>query len=176
MSRTSKTRFAVLGMLTAGPMTGYRLREEILSSVGHFWHESFGQLYPTLTRLEDEGLVHRAASSDPYALTDEGWAALRAWLAAEAESLSPARNELLLQLFFGRHAEPGILRGHLRRHRAQLEEARSRYRNLERSIDAEDSPDRPYWLITVRHGLSMVDAGLRWNTETTALLDREGLP
>lgn len=167
-------------MLTHGPMSGYRMREEILASVGHFWHESFGQLYPTLTELEAEGLVRRAkgagaARSQPFELTGEGREALREWLSSEAESLSPERNELLLQLFFGRHADPGVLLGHLRRHHDRLTEAQGRYRDIERALLAEDSPDQPYWLITVRHGLAMVDAGLRWNAETTADL-QEGAP
>ncbi|GGK67652.1 hypothetical protein GCM10011509_15030 [Ornithinimicrobium pekingense] len=163
-------------MLTHGPMTGYRLREEIGSSVGHFWQESFGQLYPTLSRLEDEGLVRRAEGegrSSPFELTDAGREALRAWLAAEPESLSPGRNELLLQVFFGRHAPPGVLRGHLDRHRARLEAARDSYRDLERLVAAQDSPDRTYWLVTVRHGLAHVEAGLGWHAEAVALLDEE---
>lgn len=178
MSRRSTTRYAVLGMLTHGPMSGYRLREEILATVGHFWHESFGQLYPTLTELEGEGLVRRAASdgatrAQPFELTVQGREALREWLATEARSLSPERNELLLQLFFGRHADRGVLVGHLRRHRERLVEARDRYRAIERALLAEDSPDQPYWLITVRHGLALVEAGLRWNAETIAHLQED---
>jgi PadR family transcriptional regulator AphA len=176
VSRTPKTRFAVLGMLTLGPMTGYRLREEIRSTVGHFWQESFGQLYPALTRLEAEGLARRGGEggrSDPWVITSAGRGALRDWLASEAESLSPERNELLLQLFFGRHAGPDVLQGHLARHRARLEEAQERYTELERLVSAQDSPDRTYWLITVRHGLALVAASLRWNADASALLSAE---
>lgn len=178
MSRTPKTRFAVLGMLTHGPMTGYRLREEINGSVGHFWRESYGQLYPTLAQLEEEGLVRRTGTtrSDPFDLTPAGRSALRSWLAAEAESLSPERNELLLQLFFGREAPPGVLQGHLRRHRETLQEARGRYAALERMVLAQDSPDRTYWLITVRHGIALVDAALAWHADASALLDEEDQP
>lgn len=177
MSRTPKTRFAVLGMLTHGPMTGYRLREEINGSVGHFWRESYGQLYPTLAQLEEEGLVRRAGTtrSDPFELTAAGRGALRTWLAGEAESLAPDRNELLLQIFFGREAPPGVLREHLLRHRATLQEALSRYAALEQLVLDQDSPDRTYWLITVRHGTALVDAALAWNADASALLDEEDL-
>lgn len=165
-------------MLTHGPMTGYRLREEILASVGHFWHESFGQLYPTLAELESEGLVRRsgtggATRAQPFELTDRGREDLRSWLATEAQSLSPERNELLLQLFFGRHAAPGVLAGHLRRHRERLLQAQERYRQIEQLLRAQTSPDQPYWMATVRHGLLLVDAGLTWNAETTTLLTEE---
>ena len=43
-------------------MTGYGLRQAIAGSVGHFWQESFGQLYPTLRRLAQEGLVEARAT------------------------------------------------------------------------------------------------------------------
>lgn len=166
----------MLGMLAEGPMTGYRLREEIRASVGHFWQESFGQLYPTLATLEREGLVRRrqgGGRSVPYELTGAGRHALREWLAAEPESMSAQRNELLLKIFFGRHAAPGVLREHLRRHRDRLEEALDSYRDLEHLVASEDSPDRSYWLITVRHGRALVEAGLAWNAEATQLLSEE---
>lgn len=164
-------------MLTHGPMTGYRLREEIRASVGHFWQESFGQLYPTLRELEQEGLVARvgggADRGEPVELTPAGREALRAWLAQEARSLSPERHELLLQLFFGRHADPGVIVAHLDRHRERLLQARERYRQIEQLVRAETSPDQPYWLATVRHGVLLVEAGLAWNAETAARLAEE---
>lgn len=177
MSRPSTTRYAVLGMLTHGPMTGYRLREEITGSVGHFWRESYGQLYPAIAALLDEGLVCRAAGSgrsQPLELTAAGRAELRRWLATEPRSLASDRDELLLRVFFGRQAEPGVLRGHLQRHRDRLEELAGTYAGIEQLVSAQDSPDRPYWLLTVRHGTEMVAAGLRWNAEAVALLDAEG--
>ena len=109
-------------------------------------------------------------------ITAAGHEALRTWLASEPESLSADRNELLLQVFFGRHADPAVLRDRLGRHRARLEEVRDSYRDLERLVAEQDSPDRTYWLLTVRHGLAHVEAGLAWSTEATALLDEETTP
>lgn len=172
MARPSKTRVAVLGMLTMEPMTGYRLREMIGASVGHFWQESFGQLYPTLHALERDGLIAadritgKGRRKVEYTITDAGWDALRTWLASEAESLASNRSELLLQVFFGRHAAPGIVVSHLERHRATLLTAREQYRAFQRAVLDERSPDRPYWLATIRHGLAMAEAGLAWVDET----------
>lgn len=163
----------MLGMLADDAMTGYRLREEIRGSIGHFWQESFGQLYPTLSTLEREGLVRRqdgGGRSAPFEVTAAGRQALREWLAEEPDSWSAERNELLLKIFFGRHAAPGVLAGHLRRHRERLEEAQASYRGLEDLVSTQDSPDRAYWLLTVRHGRAHVEAGLAWNAEATALL------
>ena len=59
MARASQTETAVLGGLSVESMTGYALREAIRDVLGHFWSESFGQIYPTLAELERAGHVQR---------------------------------------------------------------------------------------------------------------------
>ncbi|WP_395805406.1 PadR family transcriptional regulator [Archangium minus] len=55
MARENTCQFAILGMLCREPMSGYGLRQAIEQTVGHFWQESYGNLYPTLERMEAEG-------------------------------------------------------------------------------------------------------------------------
>ncbi|WP_106848428.1 hypothetical protein [Blastococcus sp. Marseille-P5729] len=52
--------------------------------------------------------------------------------------------------------------------------AREQYRKFERAVLDERSPDRSYWLATIRHGLAMNEAGLVWVDETVALLGKQG--
>jgi len=40
-------------------------------------------------------------------MTEAGWDQLRGWLPRPVESEQPGRSELLLKLFFGRHASSG---------------------------------------------------------------------
>ncbi|MDC5695996.1 PadR family transcriptional regulator [Intrasporangium calvum] len=182
MARSSKTRFAVLGMLTLRPMSGYELREEIAGSIGYFWSESFGQLYPTLRVLEADGLVipERHAGEGrgrtTFAITRAGRDALVDWLGTEVESLTPDRNELLLKLFFARRLAPQTLGAHLSHHREALEAQHEQYLRVEAAVAADRSPDQPFWLATIRYGLAMTEAGLAWNRATTSTLlpDREG--
>ncbi|WP_279637931.1 PadR family transcriptional regulator [Corallococcus aberystwythensis] len=49
-------------MLCREPMSGYDLRSTIERSVGHFWQESYGNLYPTLERMAEERLVGRVST------------------------------------------------------------------------------------------------------------------
>lgn len=76
------------------------------TSVGHFWRESFGQLYPTLRRLEENGLLSsRPAPSisgperNLHTLTADGWKMLRDWLAQPADIHEMRRDETLLKVF-----------------------------------------------------------------------------
>ena len=64
MARQAQTSTAVLGALSIEPMTGYEIRQAISTVLGHFWHESFGQIYPCLADLEAAGQVRSTPATD----------------------------------------------------------------------------------------------------------------
>jgi DNA-binding PadR family transcriptional regulator len=105
VARSNQTETAVLGALSVQPMTGYALREAITNVLGHFWSESYGQIYPTLAELQRQGHVERHGSSrtrsSTFAITASGTARLKELLAQPVQAVPP-RNGLLLRLFFGR--------------------------------------------------------------------------
>ena len=111
--RESKSKYAILGALTIEPMSGYQIKELIGRTIGHFWNEGYGQIYPTLKALSTAGLVSSRVEpgigkpdSHVYSLTGSVWDELRQLLARPVESHQPGRSELLLKLFFGGHAAP----------------------------------------------------------------------
>lgn len=170
--RESRTRYVVLGMLTAGPMTGYGLRRAIACSVGHFWQESYGQLYPALRQLAAEGLVEaRATRGGPgrsgatYHLTDSGRDALAAWLALPPV-LEPERNEVLLKVFFAGAVSPEVTRRNLEQVAAALRGHRGELEAIARRLDAIPPrgrhPDMPYWRLTLDFGLEFMRMALAW--------------
>jgi len=59
VTRTSP--FAVLGMLSLGALSGYEIRRELAESIGTFWSESYGQIYPALRELSKKGSRRRDA-------------------------------------------------------------------------------------------------------------------
>ncbi|MEV6299088.1 PadR family transcriptional regulator [Actinoplanes sp. NPDC051861] len=56
-------RTAVLLLLAEHPMHGYQLMHAIAHRTGGRWQPSPGAIYPTLSQLEDEGLVTITASA-----------------------------------------------------------------------------------------------------------------
>ena len=108
-----------------------------------------------------------------YAITEEGRARLRDWIAQPPEPSHSSRDALLLRVFFGAHAEPGVLAGHLSDHRRSLVARLEQLGDVERLVTGEDGRDRPYWLATVRHGLHHLRAAIAWTDETLALLAAE---
>jgi len=67
-------REAVLLLLAEEPMHGYQLMQAIAERSGGRWTPSPGAIYPTISQLEDEGLVSVTAESGRrlVTLTDSG--------------------------------------------------------------------------------------------------------
>ena len=177
MARTSQTELAVLGVLSVEPMTGYRLRAAITDTLGHFWHESFGQIYPTLKALEAAGLVERKGRTGSGALhiTSAGEARLRDLL---AEPFSPpqARDPLLLRIFFARHVAPELTRERLVQAMDAAVSRSEEFARVRAEIEAQPSnPDAVHWLITLSAGEHAARARIAWAREALESLDRSAV-
>src|SRR5579864_7833756 len=94
----SATGRVILGMIAKGKRSGYEIKQLVDRSTRYFWAASYGQIYPELKRLEDDGLIR--GRSDPsgarakmaYELTPEGEEALRDWLSADASIVYELRD------------------------------------------------------------------------------------
>jgi DNA-binding PadR family transcriptional regulator len=73
-ARRGDVRAAILALLAEKPMHGYEMIQELDERTGGAWKPSPGSVYPTLTMLEDEGLVTAVETDGKrrYTLTDEG--------------------------------------------------------------------------------------------------------
>ncbi|MBW4699432.1 MAG: PadR family transcriptional regulator [Aphanocapsa lilacina HA4352-LM1] len=179
MGGKNKSKFAILGLLSLQPMSGYDIRKKIAASIGHFWSESYGQIYPILRQLVQEGLATRTVERQEgkpdryvYALTDSGRKQLIAWL---QEPVEPAteRNELLLKLFFGRQMSPADCLAHLRRFRWRQEQQQGEFLALLQMVDTQFAhlPDAIYWHSVISYGLETSEALMRWCDKTASLLE-----
>jgi DNA-binding PadR family transcriptional regulator len=181
MMRVNQTETAVLGALSVAPMTGYALREAIREVLGHFWSESFGQIYPTLADLERQHLVKRRGSSRPgsstFAITASGRARLTELLGQPIQPVPP-RNGLMLRLFFGRQLGPGACRSLVSEARADAQRRLAQYEAIRREVEADHSreQDRPYWLLTVSAGEHTARAAIAWADQALAALDQMDAP
>jgi len=115
---TGKTKYILLGLLAHSPMTGYTIKKAIEYELNHFWQESFGQIYPTLKRLVEDGLAEYTDESSngrgqkTYMITEAGREELNRWLLMEPE-VEKLRYEILLKVSFGEMADPNVILGHL---------------------------------------------------------------
>jgi len=163
-----RTAYVILGMLAIEPnRSGYDIRQAIESSVGHFWGESYGQIYPTLKRLVADGLIVASATRkqrrQEYSITPAGRECLREWLALPFQN-DPPRNEFLIKLFFGLEASPEVSIGHLQELQKRNESSLKtmlEIQSIAPKVNA-GNPHLPYWMLTVGLGIAVTQAALQW--------------
>ncbi len=117
---TGKTKYILLGLIAHSPQTGYSIKKKIEFELSHFWQESYGQIYPTLKQLIEEGLAEIADAADMvngrgqklYKITEAGREELKKWL-SEAPDVEKLRYEILLKISFGDSTEPEVILKHL---------------------------------------------------------------
>lgn len=183
--RENKSRYAVLGALTIAPMSGYDLRAFFDESVRFFWTESYGQIYPILTRLAAERLVAPApkrasAGAHPrrtvYAITPRGRAALAAWLGEPVEH-QVGRIEILLKLFFASEGDPAAALDHVAAFREYHAARLAQFDAVEVRVREQYAAraELPHWLLALSYGQHVSRALLDWCDEAGRTL-RTGEP
>jgi PadR family transcriptional regulator, regulatory protein AphA len=179
VARVNPTEFAILGLLAEEARSGYDIKKDVEERLSHFWSESFGHIYPMLRRLLDRGLVALTVERQDgrpdrkvYSITDEGRTALEAWFAEPPPPQRP-RNEVLLRIFLGRHANTKHLIRDVRAQREGFGHALAQLRAVRSRLDSEEEahPDRVYWDITLSYGLKALEALTIWGEEAEAALE-----
>lgn len=179
MARVNRTRCAVLGMLAIGERSGYDLKREFERRMSHFWAESVGQIYPTLRKLLEDGLVR--ARREPgsgrrartvYAITDRGQRELRDWL-QEPPQAEQVRNEILLKLYFGPELGVETALAYLTRFEAGQERALEVMESFKQEITEVAGTDEQelFWQITLGAGLHVARARIAWCQESRRMLE-----
>jgi PadR family transcriptional regulator, regulatory protein AphA len=105
--------YVVLGMVRLGARSGYEIKQTVELSIRFFWTISQAQIYPSLKRLEQAGLVE--GRDEPkgkrprrvYEITADGEAALTQWLRRQEPIPFELRDLGLVKLFFADALDPG---------------------------------------------------------------------
>ena len=149
----------ILGALRGEPRSGYEIKRLVDRSTRFFWAASYGQIYPELRRLEEEGLVE--GTSEPrggrkrrvYRLTPAGRRALRAWLLAPGAGYE-TRDEGLLKLFFADALPPDEALALVRSFREEREGVLARLLEIEATIPARARREG-FPLLVLDYGIGM---------------------
>ncbi|MBV8431687.1 MAG: helix-turn-helix transcriptional regulator [Solirubrobacterales bacterium] len=170
----SATGRVILGMIAKGVRSGYEIKQLVDKSTRHFWAASYGQIYPELRRLEQDGLIQ--GQSDPsgararmaYALTPRGEQALRDWLLSEHMPVYELRDEAMLKLFFS-DLEPGSALQAVRAIRALHERKHEQLSQIQ--LAAEHMPEGPR--LDLQIGLGVTTWLIEWARTTEERLTAE---
>ena len=169
--------FAVLGVLSDGPLHGYELRKRLAAVLGPFRALSYGSLYPCLRRLQSRRLIDEVevtpateSAAPPlsarrarvvYAITADGKEEFGTWANQPGPEAWEDEGFAAHLAFFGR-TEGRVRLRILEGRRSRLEERVDALRDsLVRGRERVDA----YTLQLQQHGLDGAEREVRWLNE-----------
>ncbi|HZK51933.1 MAG TPA: PadR family transcriptional regulator [Actinomycetota bacterium] len=173
------TSYAILGLLTFGPMSGYDVLKLAERSIGHFWSPAKSHVYTELRRLARLGLAseqrvqqEQRPNKRVYAITEEGRSALELWLSEGAYEPDQVRSSFTVRMFFGGLVPRSSIIAQVEELRRRAERTLDELRATESEIRDDEGLFFPY--LTLKAGLAHSEAEIRWADETLeALRERE---
>jgi len=165
----SKTGYLILGLLLEKPLTGYMIKKLTELRFRSFWSESYGQIYPQLKKLAEEGFVKAKEEAEggrdriAYALTKKGRTAFAGWL-GERRCQDHLRMESILKIYMAASAKDpacaALLKDFGARSAAVLDELRMMRAQVE---GAEDPFGNHRGIAAVLDlGIATYEAWARW--------------
>jgi DNA-binding PadR family transcriptional regulator len=119
-------KYAILGLLSWKPSTGYELKKVFEESSTMYWSGNNNQIYKALVQLLDEGLVtnevqHNEGSPSKkiYTITTEGLDELREWVLSNPEA-PEFKKTFLIQLAWAGQLNNAELNGLLSRYENEV--------------------------------------------------------
>lgn len=166
-------KYAVLGLLSWKPFSGYELRKFFSDSVALYWSGNSNQVYPTLVKLHQDGLVRAETKqqgnyppSKVYHLTPAGKAALKEWVASDP-TVPQSRSTFLTQLAWADLLSEAELGSLLDRYEHEVQMKLVMQKELIRR--GMQSPGRTaretlLWDMIAQHDCALFEAELAWLT------------
>ncbi len=104
-------KYSILGLLHYKDMHGYRIKEHVERNFGHMWSINYGQIYPNLKKLCEDGLIsmrempqngEKGPPRKLYSITEKGREEFVRWLHDSPERTMIMRDPFLMRfVFFG---------------------------------------------------------------------------
>jgi DNA-binding PadR family transcriptional regulator len=177
---------AILGFLEREPMTGYDLKTRCFDgAAGHVWTADQAQVYRTLERLSERGLVRSRAVPQRgkpdrrlYRITPKGRDALLEWL-RRPQTPAAVRDPLLVRVFMaGDLADTeiaGLLASARDDYQSRLESLRAEAAAPVPTCAATDDRGAELYRMTLGAAMAATRTVIDWIDDCTERISR-GLP
>jgi DNA-binding PadR family transcriptional regulator len=166
-----KTHYTVLGMLSIKPMSGYDIKKMVEQSISYFWNESFGQIYPVLKQLNENGYIDVKQLSQQgkpdkklYFINNKGEKILKQWLEKPAEQ-DYLKSEFLMKIFFAKHVSKEKTIEQINNYKTAALKELGEYSEIEREIKSHIDAgmiEAENWLLTLEMGKKLCQAKIEW--------------
>ena len=177
--KENKAHYAILGILSEGPASGYDIKTMMKLSTDFFWAESDSSIYPALKALSEEGCVEASIdSTNPnkpkksYSITKLGLKKLHDWLEKSPDK-TKVRNDFLLKIFFGWNVSPEVSELHLKEEALKSEKTSLLLEKLYKERKSKKSTKKnTFQLLTLRNGILINEAKIKWCQEALLALKK----
>jgi len=181
LAKENKTKYALLGVLSQESGSGYDIKKFCDSSIGYFWNENYGHIYPVLKKMEEERLITKEVKQtvgnptrNIFSITQEGKEELEKWLMLPVEK-KPIRSELLLKIFLSKDIPVKNIIEKIQKLKQDCEKDLMEYSKLEKIFTSGnievDKKNLVLWLSTIKYGKYAEETQLKWCEETIKSLE-----
>jgi len=170
-----KTRYVLLGLLQEEELSGYEMKKSIDIRMSFFWQESFGQIYPELSKMIEEGLIDFSNIESTgkikrekilYKITSKGENELKEWMEAENEK-DTSRSEFLLKMFLSTDKNVEEMRKHIIKFKEQSEQKLELFNlfDMQLNQNIEMHNNHKQILCVLNLGIRQAKLYIDWSTE-----------
>ena len=168
--------YALLGLLSPGPLSGYELRKVFATTPMRRYSDSPGSIYPALEKLRAKRLiaVARERSRNPrgrrrFTLTAKGRDALSRWIAQpiDREMVESGIAEIVLRFSMSDYIDDvDAVRRMFAQFAQQLENYLTHLREVHATLECSSSGR-----LTLGLGIRLYETHLQWATDALAQLN-----
>ncbi|MFB9878419.1 PadR family transcriptional regulator [Planobispora siamensis] len=175
----SSTRVLLLGVLLDGPLHGYEVRRRLETWGADGWaNVAYGSIYHGLSKMADEGLLHRVeegrGGKTVYEITEAGRAEFMMQLMRHWWEVRPIVDPFQVALTFMDRLSPADLTAAME---GRAEQLRASLAMLERAIPAKSAYGAPRHISeTLRLHAAQLQAQLTWIEESVGRVKNGELP
>lgn len=169
----SSNAYALLGLLSIEPMTGYVMKKRVEEALSHFWKTSYGQIYPTVNKFVEEELVtvevvknEKGPTSKLYTITEKGILELMEWLVIDVHDFN-AKDETQLKFYFSGLLPIDEVIKKAERSLAYNQSILDSYNDTSTRMEETKKPTRNQLneYLAVRKGIFLNEARVKWAKE-----------
>jgi len=182
LAKVNKTKYALLGILSNRSGSGYDIKKMCDYSIGHFWNENYGHIYPVLQKMEQENLITKEVKQTEgrpdkniFSITQKGKEELEEWLMLPIEQ-QPTRSELLLKIFLSKDIPMENIVEKIKKRKEDCERDLQKYSEIEELFNSgkiqADKKSLVLWTSTINYGRQGEEAQIKWCNETLEELEK----
>ncbi|GAA3405314.1 PadR family transcriptional regulator [Paenibacillus hodogayensis] len=165
----SSSRYALLSLLAREPLSGYDIKQQMNNRLAPFWKIGSNQVYPELTKMEEEGLIRLQGVEQHtyrparklYEITEAGRQAIIAWTVEPVEMDYGTRDDFLLKTYNTWLIDPQTMVDRMEHARRQHEERLFFYESKAEELKQQRRLASPH-ADPIASTLFVIEFGIRW--------------